>query len=91
EILENLSLEIMRTKESIENNFSTKINFVYLIGGLTLANGFLDNLSSKLPNLSLNIYNPLDGFIKTEDKIENKKIGSVLVHAIGSCLKFLLS
>lgn len=90
EIISNFSLEILKLKESCENNFNLKINLVYLTGGLSQASGLLDVLSPKLSNISLVIFNPLEKIIIPGNNIKNLSKGSILVQAMGSCLKFLL-
>jgi Tfp pilus assembly PilM family ATPase len=90
EIVNNFSEEILKIKENWENTFNTKINLIYLQGGLSLANGLIDKLSSKIVNASVVIFNPLEkNLVLVSDKIKSKTKGSILVQALGSSMKFL--
>jgi Tfp pilus assembly PilM family ATPase len=91
EIIDNFSSQVLSLKESWEATFGTKISLIYLTGGLSLAKGLLDVVSTKIPNISFAIFNPLEKNIIPGDNIQNRLNGSVLVQAMGSCLKFFLS
>ncbi|GIW65941.1 MAG: hypothetical protein KatS3mg094_460 [Candidatus Parcubacteria bacterium] len=89
EIIDNFSLDILKLKDTLENNFNIKINLIYLKGGITLANGFLENLTTRLKNIPLAVFNPLNNLVITNDNIKDKNIGTILVQSIGACIKFL--
>ncbi|GIW66322.1 MAG: hypothetical protein KatS3mg095_0220 [Candidatus Parcubacteria bacterium] len=90
EVLDNFSFDILKLKENLENSFNLKINLIYFKGGLTLAKGFLESLSSRLTDVQINIFNPFDTFIMANENIKNKDVGNILSQAIGSCVKYFL-
>jgi len=87
EILNNLSVEINKTKDNLEDRFNTKIKGIYFIGGLSLAPGFLERISEKISTVPVNIFNPLD-FINVDKSLQNLQIGPILSNALGACLKY---
>ncbi len=87
EILNNLSLEINKTKDNLEERFNTKIKGIYFIGGLSLVPGFLEKISEKIPTVPVNVFNPLD-FINVDKSLKNLQIGPILTNALGVCLKY---
>jgi type IV pilus assembly protein PilM len=86
-ILDDFSKELSQSCEEINEKFNCRIEHVYLAGGMSLYEGFLDAFLEKFKEVPVSIFDPFQ-YIIIDKRVKNLGLGPILINAIGGCFKY---
>jgi type IV pilus assembly protein PilM len=86
-IIDSFSKELSQTCEEINEKFNCRIEHIYLAGGMSLYDGFLDSFSEKFREVPVSIFDPFQ-YIIIDKRVKNLNLGPILINAIGGCFKY---